>query len=200
MHLRKEILERFESSQSEQVLAEMGYKRVWPPKHVFRLETVLADPWLGLTDGWYDFKHDSSGFLLALCVALGMDREASALRIDDIVTRLTEETDTYQPWLLMESSEAEKATEDKNWLGRWALHAMCKLQLPDEAKGQSLERVIELAGKAIRLHLHDTQGHLGPGYRVDSYLLFHCEDRPSLRLDLEGGVTGVGPKPRNSTC
>ncbi len=85
----------------------MGYKHAWP-SHVLRLKTVLTDSLLGLTLPRYDYVQDSTGFLLELCVALGMDREASALRIDDIATRLKEEVEAYQSWCLWNSVRLNK--------------------------------------------------------------------------------------------
>ncbi|WP_411833176.1 hypothetical protein [Pseudoxanthomonas mexicana] len=77
---------------------------------------------------------------------------------------------------------------------------MRKLLLADEANCQPLERFIELAGETIQRHVHETQGRVDPGYRVNSYLLFHRGDQPSLRMDLKDRATEVGPKLRSSTC
>ena len=195
MQLRHDILARIESTEPEQLLARMGYTQV-QPDNISRLDAVLAAPWLGLAGGGYDFVHDSRTFLLALCEALGMDREASTLRINDIDAYLRAREVAYRPWLQVQSIEAEQASSGKNWLGRWAVNAGRKLPLGEESHGQPLERIIELAREAILRHAGDTGGRTDSGHRIDSYLLFHREDKSSLRMNLKGEVTGTGPVPR----
>lgn len=107
------------------------------------------------------------------------------------------EMEAYRPWLRVESNDVELASEGKNWLGRWGLNVGRKLPLGDEAQGQPLERVIELAQATILQHMAETQGRIKSGHRIDGYLLYHRDDQPALRMNLEGQVIGTGPKPRD---
>lgn len=195
MQLRDEIRKRAGTASPEDLLSKMGYKPV-KDSHLFRLQKVLDDPWLDLASGEYDFIHDSRSFVLVLCDSLGMDQQASELRIDAIIDHLQAEAAVYRPWLRVESDEAEEAGKGMNLMSRGALDARRKLPLVEEARGQPLECVIELASQSILRHQNESSGRLPGGHRIDGYLLCYDEDRPTLRMDNQGVVVDTGPRPR----
>lgn len=97
----------------DELLTQMGYIFLRPTLRS-RLRRVLTGPWLGLAEDEDDLIHDSRNFVLSICVALGMDRDASLLRIDDIIDQLQGETHAYRPWLQTESREVERISEGGN--------------------------------------------------------------------------------------
>ena len=195
MHLFEEIRKRAEAVPPEELLSRMGYNTL-KANQLSRLQEVMADPWLGLEASEYDFVHDSHGFLLALCEALGLEAASTRLRVDAIIAQLEAKAAVFRPWLRIESGGSDDAAKAGNWLSRGAATLGRKLPLDHEAHGQPLERIIEVARQAILTHQRDSGGLLPSGFRIDGYLLFHHAEQATLRMNTEGMVVGTGLTPR----
>lgn len=190
MHLLDEIRTLAKAAPATELPMRMGYNTNLPTC-ADRLSRVLDDPDMGLSRGEYDFVHDSAGFLLALCKALGMDEAATTLRLDDIIARIDARESAYQPWLQARSSEADETAKGLDRMGRWGLSLGRKVPLHDDAAGASLEDIITMARETVREHMQATGGKLEPGFNIDGYLLMHCADGPALRMDPAGNVVGI---------
>lgn len=190
MHLFDEIRSLASAAPPAELVKRMSYQ-AHPAHHAERLGRVLDDPDMGLSRGEYDFVHDSRGFLLALCAALGMDEAATAVRVDDMITRILARDSAFHPWLQAESSETDTAAEGLDRMGRWGLSLGRKVALPDDAQGAALEDLIAMAREAIRRHMLESGGKLTSGGVIDGYLLMHSAEGRSLRLDSTGKVVGA---------
>lgn len=190
MHLFDEIRALAKATPAPELSRRMGYNTNLLT-FADRLSRVLDDPDMGLSHGEFDFVHDSRGFLLALCEALGMDAAATTLRLDDIIARIEARDSAYQPWLQAESSEADEAAQGLDRMGRWGLSLGRKVPLRDDAAGASLEDIITMARKEVLKHMQATCGKLKSGACIDGYLLMYRADRPALRMDPTGNVLGV---------
>lgn len=190
MHLFDEIRRLALAFPVAELVNRMGYESD-TNQHAERIVRVLDDPDMGLSRGEYDFVHDSPGFLLALCKALGMDEAATALRLDDITARMAARDAAYRPWLQVQSSAADQTAKGLDRMGRWGLSLGRKVTLRDDTAGAPLEDIITIAGEAIREHMLETDGKLESGFGIDGYLLMHHADRPALRMDTTGNIVGA---------
>lgn len=103
------------------------------------------------------------------------------------------QNDAFWPWLGLESSEADPSQQ--RWHRRYAIGAGRILHMGIKSHNQPLERAIDLARETIQRHMEESLGRMESGHRIDGFLLNHRIDRCSLRMDLEGQIIGVGPRP-----
>lgn len=82
-NFKTDLVLRVAAMPHEEILKAMGYQRP-TSANLERLQSVLDDPEFGLTNGGFDFKYSSEGFLRALCVVTGMDMALADHRISRI--------------------------------------------------------------------------------------------------------------------
>ena len=180
----------------DEILKAMGYQKP-TSANLERLQNVLDDPEFGLSDGGFDFKYCSEGFLRAMCVVTGMDMALIDQRICRIKKYLEEEREAFKPYLWVDTGF--KRTSQPIF----AL-AVCEhrryLDFPKGFWRLSIDRQLGRAQCRVREHVYETGGELGIWGHITQYWFYYKKNAAYL-LALNGEVTGKheGPVPSQTT-
>lgn len=177
----------------DEILKAMGYQKP-TCANLDRLQHVLDDPEYGLSDGGFDFKYSSEGFLRAMCVVTGMDMALTDLRICRIKKYLEEEREAFKPYLWVDTGF--KRTSQPIF----AL-AVCEhqryLDFPKGFWRLSLDRQLGRAQCRVREHVYETGGGLGIWGHITQYWFYYKKNAAYL-LARNVEVTGKHEGPVSS--
>ena len=177
---------------NDEILKAMGYLKP-TSANLERLQNVLDDPEFGLSDGGFDFKYSSEGFLRAMCVVTGMNMALADQHICRIKKYLEEEREAFKPYLWVDTGF--KRTSQPIF----AL-AVCEhqryLDFPKGFWRFSIDRQLGRAQCRVREHAYETGGDLGIWGEIKQYW-FYCKKDVAYLLALNGEVIGKheGPTP-----
>tara|TARA_R110000823_G_scaffold302779_1_gene424059 strand:- start:2068 stop:2712 length:645 start_codon:yes stop_codon:yes gene_type:complete len=195
-NFKTDLVVRVAAIPHEELLKAMGYRK--PTSANFeRLENVLDCPEFGLSDGGFDFKFSSEGFLRALCTVVGMDMALTDQRITRLKKWLSDEKAAFKPYLWVDTGFTRKSQP------LFAL-AACEhqryLHFPKGFWRMSLDRQLGRAQCMVREHVYETGADLGIWGGIKQYWFYYKKDAAYL-LARNGEVIGEqdGPVPNQAT-
>lgn len=184
-NFKTDLVVRVAAIPKDEVLKAMGYHKPTSANHE-RLQDVLDDPEFGLTEGGFDFKYSSEGFLRALCVVTGMDMSLTDQRISRMKKHLEEERQAFKPYLWVDTGFKRQNQPV------FAL-AICEpqryLHFPKDFWHLSIDRQLGGAQCRVREHVYETGRDLGIWGEIKQYW-FYYKNNAAYLLALNGEVIG----------
>lgn len=176
----------------DEVLKAMGYSPVRQSNRD-RLDKILAEETLGLEGNDYDLKHDSRGFLKALCAALDIDYAEHESEVEAIHDWIVSEREAFQPYLFADTGFKRSDRPGTPIFALACLESRRNLRLSRQSRLAPREEVIAEAVDKVRSHYRETGGELYVWGTINRYLLF-LAPKVSLVIDTGGGLQGQGPQ------
>ena len=176
MTLHQLLNQRAEQYSAEDLLTRMGYQNIGP-NQLQRLETVLADEYLGLGVGHFDFHYNSRQFIEALCIALDLDPNEHSKALDDIEAFLRGRNFGFKPWLQV-TTDFKRSGQSLLSLG--GLSRLLRISLEGDFWALPEIEQVARAQKVLRQHMRDTGGSLMMWGKITGYRLHLAKDRAVL--------------------
>ncbi|SOB74728.1 hypothetical protein SAMN04488490_0254 [Marinobacter sp. LV10R510-11A] len=194
-NFKTDLVVRVAAIPREELLKAVGYQKP-TSANLERLQGVMDCPDFGLSDGGFDFKFSSEGFLRAMCTVVGMDMALTNQRIIRLKKRLAEEKTAFKPYLWVDTGFKRKSQP------LFALAACEHQRYLHFAKGfwrMALDQQLGRAQCMVREHVYRTGTDLGIWGGIEQYWFYYKKDAAYL-LARNGEVIGkqIGPVPNQA--
>ena len=161
-----------------------------PDKLEFRMNKVFRDPYLGLDDGYYDYKVDTPTFIRLICDYLGMDAGLTEQVIEAIDERLSAYND-HRPYVFVET-DFDVDQSSATLLDMVFMEPRCQLKIELAEFSVDCNEMLTLVGEKVIQHFESNQGVIKPWGQILGYVYFH-DDETQVNFNGLGEVVMIQP-------
>jgi len=183
MDLRQQLQLKLSHSDYHDIAQLMGYKSK-TGKAAQRITNVLADRYLGLYSGGFDFKYRADDFLSTLCSVLGININDHENNINAIHDEYSDRRDRYKSYVFVD-------TEFKRENQPIFVLAFCEgerhLEVDYEIRIKPLHEQVKYVQSLVAQHYKDTAEKIGIWGEVKRYVFFYAQGC-KLALSLNGVI------------
>jgi len=183
MDLRQQLQLKLSHSDYHDIAQLMGYKSK-SGKAAQRITDVLADRYLGLYSGGFDFKYRSDEFISALCSVLGLSISDYKNDLDAIHGEYLDRRDRYKSYVFVD-------TEFKRKSQPVCVLAFCEgmryIELDYEIRVKPMHEQVKYVQSLVAQHYKDTKGKISIWGDVRRYVFFYAEGC-KLAISLDGVI------------
>jgi len=183
MNLRQQLQLKLSHSDYHDIAQLMGYKSK-SGKAVQRITDVLADRYLGLYSGGFDFKYRADEFLSALCSVLGMNISDYKSDLDAIHDEFIDRRDRYKSYVFVDT-EFKRKSQPVFVLA--ACDGMRYIELDYEIRIKPMHEQVKYVQSLVAQHYKETKGGIGIWGNVKRYVFFYAEGC-KLAISLDGVI------------
>ena len=166
------------------VAQHMGYSKSGRGKAAQRITHVLADPYMGLNSGSFDFKFSNDEFLTALCEVLGIDVSDHKQELDAIHDEYTDRRERYKAHVFIDTNFKRQS---QTLISLACLHGQRFIQLPYEIRFKDLFLQVEYVQSIVKQHYIENDGAIGVWGLINRYI-FNYADGCSVSLSPDGVI------------
>lgn len=180
---KTELSDHLSQSDLIELAYQMGYTNF--DQFQFRLNKLINEPYLGLGDGYYDFKMDTVTFIQTLCEQLDLEVEKAQKLILCIQENLTAYNE-FRPYISIET-DFDIHQNSSALLALTFMEPKRQIKVTLDEFCLDCNAMIEVISQKVVAHYQQENGVVDQWGDIQSYVYFH-NLQTQVHFDCQGEV------------